>query len=204
MELRREGRCWLSVFKNERRASKRALLPLIIMASVFVLPSYRSCSEGPLHSPAHFAMDDVGSAAWIAPPFLVAALLAILTARALKKREVDLTTRRLGLFAVMALAVSSLTTAVFSLRVLDSVKTAPFVVVAAGAIGGAVLLMRRAKGRPGFQIWEHVLAAFALVVATAGPALLFGGELFFGNHALLGPGAWLYVGALAALTTPRR
>lgn len=186
------------MFKNERRASRRALLPLLIMASVFVLPTYRACSEDPMQSPAQFAVGDVGAAFWIAPSFLVAGLLAFLTARALKKKEVDVTTRRLGLLAVAVLAVSNLVTVIYSGVVLDSTKVAGLLVVP-GAVALAALLMRRARGRPGFQIWEHLLAAFALVVATAGPALVLSGELLFGNHALVGPGAWLYVGALAVL-----
>ncbi|MBL8922744.1 MAG: hypothetical protein JNJ54_28100 [Myxococcaceae bacterium] len=165
------------------------------MASVFVLPTYRACSDEPLHSPAHFVSDPV-AAAWIAPSFLVAGFLAFLTARALRKKEVDLTTRRLGLLVVAGLAASTLLGSFVTTSLTNSPW--PFAFVGA-AVAGAVLVLRRARGRPGFKVWEHLLAAFAVVVATAGPALVLGGELLFGNRALVGPGGWLYVGALAAL-----
>ncbi|MDP3233586.1 MAG: hypothetical protein Q8S33_38295 [Myxococcales bacterium] len=186
------------MFSHERRASRRALLPLIIMASVFVLPTYRSCSDEPLHSPAHFAASDLSSAMWVAPSFLVAGLLALLTLRALRRKEVDLTTRRLGLVAIGALAVCSATTNTLMLWPLERADVLALSVMTA-VMAGAVLLIRRARGAPGWRIWEHLLAAFALVVAVSGPAVFLGHEVFFGSGKLLGPGGYLYVGAALVL-----
>ena len=182
------------MFSHERRASRRALLPLIIMASVFVLPTYRSCSDEPLHSPAHFAASDLGSAMWIAPSFLVAGLLALLTVRALRRKEVDLTTRRLGLGAVGVLALCTFATNTLMLWPLERADVLALSVMTA-VMAGAVALLRRARGKPGWQIWEHLLAAFALVVAVSGPAVFLGQEVLFGSGKHLGPGAYLYVGA---------
>lgn len=186
------------MFSHERRASRRALLPLIIMASVFVLPTYRSCSDEPLHSPAHFAASDLGSAMWIAPSFLVAGLLALLTLRALRRKEVDLTTRRLGLVAIGALALCTAATNTLILWPLEGADVLVLSVMTA-VMAGAVVLIRRARGKPGWQIWEHLLAAFALVVAVSGPAVFLGQEVFFGSGKYLGPGAYLEVVAVAGL-----
>lgn len=171
---------------------------MIIMASVFVLPTYRSCSDSPLHSPAHFAADDLASAAWIAPSFFVAGLLALLTLRALRRKEVDLTSRRLGLVAIGALASCSAVTNTLLLWPLEGTELLA-VPVMATFFGGAALLMRRARGKPGWRIWEHLLGAFALVVAVSGPAVFLAQELLFGSGTFVGPGAFLYVGAVVAL-----
>lgn len=184
------------MFENERRASTRALLPLIVMASVFVLPTYRACSDEPLHSPAHFAAGDALATAWVAPSFLVAGLLAFLTFRALRKREVDRTTRRLGLLSIAGLALTSLGGVVLTSELINSPW--PYVFLAL-ALPAAVLVLRRARGRPGFQVWERLLAAFSLVAAASGPAVVLAGELLFSDRRHVGPGAWLYVGALASL-----
>ncbi|MDP1922111.1 MAG: hypothetical protein Q8L14_38080 [Myxococcales bacterium] len=186
------------MFSHERRASRRALLPLIIMASVFVLPTYRSCSDEPLHSPAHFAASDLPSALWVAPSFLVAGVLALLTLRALRRKEVDLTTRRLGLVAIGALALCTAATNTLMLWPLERADVLALSVMTV-VMAGAVLLIRRARGAPGWQIWEHLLGAFALVVAVSGPAVFLGHEVFFGSGKFLGPGAYLYVGAALVL-----
>ena len=183
---------------RERLASKRALLPLALMAAVFILPTYRACSDDPLQSPAHFALGDLGSALWIAPSFLVAGLLAFLTARALRKKEVDLTTRRLGLMGLGALGLSALGTALVSLWPMDGMHWVHLAALL-GVLTGAGLLVRRARGRPGWQIWEHLLGAFGLTAAVSGPAVFLGAELFFGSRTALGPGAYVYLGSLAAL-----
>lgn len=186
------------MFSHERRATKRALLPLIIMASVFVLPTYRSCSDEPLHSPAHFAASDLPSALWIAPSFLVAGLLALLTLRALRRKEVDLTTRRLGLLGVGVLALCTAATNTLMLWPLEGNDLLALSVMTT-VFGAAVLLLRRARGTPGWSIWEHLLAAFALVVAVSGPAIFLGEEVLFGSGHSVGPGGYLYVGSVVAL-----
>lgn len=184
------------MFANERRASRRALLPLLVMASVFVLPTYRACSDEPLQSPAQFAADDALTALWVAPSFLVAGFLAFLTFRALRRKEVDLTTRRLGLVSIAGVALTSLGGLVLTTELLNSPW--PIALVAVALAAGA-LLLRRARGRPGFQVWERLLAAFSLVAATSGPALVLSGALLFDERNHVGPGAWLFVGAAAAL-----
>lgn len=184
------------MFERERRASRRALLPLVVMASVFVLPTYRSCSDEPLRSPAHFAMSDAVSAAWVAPTFLVAGVLALLTFRALRRKEVDLTSRRLALLSITGLALTSLGGVVLTSELTNSPW--PYALVAV-VLAGGVLLLRRARGRPGWQVWERLLAAFSLLAAASGPAVVLTGELAFGNRNNVGPGGWLYVGASAVL-----
>src|SRR5687768_8984802 len=88
--------------------SKASLFPLAVIGCVFLIPTYRACHDGEFHSPAHFASDNVMSALTIAPTFLFAALLAVLTARALLHRGVDRATRRVGLAALAAFAGVSL------------------------------------------------------------------------------------------------
>ena len=168
------------------------------MALVFVLPTFRACSEDPLHSPAHFATSDLLSAAWIAPPFLIAGLLALLTARALRRKEVDRTTRRIGLVAVAGLGLSALVTGGLYLWPLDGMKGfALGGLVAALGIAGA--MVRNARGRQPWMIWDHLLGAFAIIAAVSGPGAFLAGELLFGSRSLLGPGAYLYLGSIVML-----
>jgi hypothetical protein len=185
------------MFKRDRQASKRALFPLVVLASVFVLPTYRACGEEPFHSPAHFAWGDVPMmASWIAPLFLVAGVLALLTVRALRVGEVDRTTRRLGLASLAVMAASTSVGAVAMNEL--SRSWWPFAVVAA-SLAGAFVVVRGGRGKPAWRIWERIVAGFSFLALASGPVLVLGGEVLFGNRTHVAVGAWLALGAVASL-----
>ena len=172
------------------------MVPLGVIAAVFVLPTYASCG-GELHSPAYYASDGLFPAVWIAPVFLFAGLFAALTALALRRGQVDRVSRRLGLAALAALALS--TVGVGAFLAAESAGSWPWFAAALLATAAAAKLVRRARGMGPWQIWEHLLAAFAVLAAATCPAVMLGGELLSGSLKSLGPGAYLFLGALAAL-----
>ncbi len=145
-----------------RRHARVALVPLSVIAAVFVLPTYRSCATAPFESPASFATGSVFGALWIAPVFLAAAFFAVLTARALISREVDRRARRLGLGALAVVGLTSITSSTIMLGDQNWVDLVLLCGSMAAALGAAALV-RRARGRTPWEIWEHLLAAFAVV-----------------------------------------
>jgi hypothetical protein len=180
------------------RVSRRAFPALSTLAAVFILPTYRACSTDVSYSsPAHFASESVASAVWIAPIFLVALALAVLSVKALASGEVDRTTRRLGLAALGALVASMFVGVAMELsQVLFAVP--------ALLVGGAML--RHARGRPAWEIWEHLLAVYAILTVGTFPSVVLISDAFTSRDNL-GPGAYVYLAALVALLavtlTPR-
>jgi hypothetical protein len=180
---------------RERRGSKAAVVPLGLLAAVFFIPSYRGCADERFQSPAHFA-SDLGLAAWIVPVFLCAGLLALLTARALRRGEVDRFTRRTGLAAVAAFALSEV--AIGVAWTASSASEWPWLATWLGTSATAALLVRGARGLRPWQIWEHLLAGFTVLAAASGPAFFLGGELLR-DKCDLGPGGYVFDAALVAL-----
>jgi hypothetical protein len=181
-----------------RRHARVALVPLSVIAAVFVLPTYRSCATAPFESPASFATGSVFGALWIAPVFLAAAFFAVLTVRALLSRDVDRSARRLGLGALALVGLTSIASSTFMLGDKNWVD----LVMLAASLAAAVLaaaLVRRARGRTPWEIWEHLLAAFAVVAAGTGPTGVIASNLVMDAGSDLAPGAYLYLGALALL-----
>jgi hypothetical protein len=179
------------------RVSRRAFPALSTLAAVFVLPTYRACSGDPYDSPAHFAASNVGSALWIAPVFLAAFAFALLSVRVLARGAVDLRSRRLGLAALGAVAGSLL---------LGSALEPVQLVFALPALVAGTVMLRQGRGRSPWEVWEHVLGSYALLTLGSFPSVILIGDAFTApDH--LGPGAYVYLGGLAALLgvtlTPR-
>jgi hypothetical protein len=174
------------------RVSRRALPALSTLAAVFVLPTYRDCAGEPLHTPAYYASSPAFFPA-VAPVFFIAVVLAVLTVRVLARNEVDRSARRLALGAVGALAV----TTVLPPLLLDG--SAWTVVTAAVALTCAVALVRSARGKPQWEIWERLLGAFSLVALATLPSEVLLGDLVQGTTVCFGPGAWVYLASLSAL-----
>ncbi|MBI3184847.1 MAG: hypothetical protein HYZ28_22135 [Myxococcales bacterium] len=181
---------------RQRRGSKAALGPLTVMAAVFFVPTYRACSDSPLESPLEFAADGLLMAAWVVPVFLFAGVFAAFTAVSLRRGQVDLRARRLGLGALGLFALSTIG---IGAAMLADGGDWRWLAGALATCVAAGLLVRRARGRLPWQIWEHLLAAFAVLAAAAGPTVLLGGEMLAGSWVHLGPGAWLFIGAELAL-----
>lgn len=181
---------------QERRGAKASVWPLSFIAAVFVLPTYSSCSEG-LVSPAAYASRDWYSSSWVVPVFACAAVLALLTARALRRGEVDLGTRRLGLVAVTAFAMATVGFAI-SVAARHSFEW-PWLAAATVATTLAAVLVRQARGMSPWRIWERLLAAYVLIATVTGPTVLLGGDAIKLRFSNFGPGAYLYLASLLAL-----
>ena len=176
------------------RSARLAAVPLWVMAAAFVLPAYRAC-EAPF-SPAEYATHSAFSFAWVTPPFLFAAVFAVLTAVALQRRAATQQVRRLGLLAVGAMAALTLT--VSSIWAIAETHEWPWFLASAAGVAGAALLIRRGRGREPWHIWQHLVAAFAVLAATSGPSV------FLAVEGVARPsnvywGGWLYLGALVSL-----
>jgi hypothetical protein len=178
------------------RGSRRAFPPLAVMAAAFFLPSYRACLDDPARSAAQFATDGVFEAFWITPVFAVAAAFAVLTALALRAGDVSRATRRLGLAALAALSATTLTFG--GIVTAGQVNEWPWLAAGVASTTLAIALVRRARGRAPFQIWEHLLAAFTVLAMGTAPAIFLGGALLSGG-ASLAFGGYLFVLAHAAL-----
>lgn len=180
-----------------RRGSRAALLPLVVLATSFFVPAYRSCTDSPLQSPLQYAADGLPEALWVAPVFLVGGLLAALTAWALRRGAVGMRARR---WALGAVALVALTNLAFGAPALAGERDAwPWL---AGAVVAAVLAgaaVRRGRGRGPFEVWNHLLAAFACAAAGSAPALVMASDLGLDGARHLGPGAYLFLAAVAAL-----
>jgi hypothetical protein len=178
------------------RHARFALLPLSVIAAVFVLPSFDEC--GKPESMAHFAADGVLMAFWLVPVFFVAALLVVLTVHALAARQVSLAARRVALMGLAVLALSSvvLDVILFSdaqwsklLWVLPSMLTAVL----------AMRVIRRGRGKTPWEIWSHLLGAYALLAAGASPGVGFTEKLVAHAGESLEYGAYLYLFAVPVL-----
>lgn len=179
------------------RSSRFAVLPLWVMAAAFVLPAYRACSDDPAHSPLQYASDSPFMTSWVAPPFLFAAVFAVLTTLALLRGgQVSLRTRRIGLAALGAFAAISLT--VSSIWAAQESFEWPWLAASLVSVVAAAALIRRARGHEPWRIWQHEVAAFALLGAGAGPSVFLAADAVT-HQRHLAWGGWLYLGALAAL-----
>lgn len=137
------------------------------------------------------------AAAWTVPVYLFAGLFAVLTALALRSGEVSRTLRRVGL---VALGLFALTTVAVHTAMVRSDAVTPWYWVAGAlaATAAAAALVRRARGKSPFQIWDHLLAAFTVLAAVTGPAIYLACALPEGTRHL-GPGGFLFLAAHAAL-----
>lgn len=178
-------------------SSRRSLLPLAAMALAFFVPTYRTCSDAPFHAPAHYAGEGLAQAAWISPVYLFAAVFAVLTAVALRQGQVSRALRRLGLAALAAFA--SVTAGLNAVLVGSGEGDWPWLVAALVTALAAAALVRRARGHGPWQIWEHLVGAYAVLAMGTAPAIFLAGDLARGaTHSTVG--AFLFVGAHLALT----
>lgn len=183
---------------RERTFAAKAMWPLAVIAAVFFLPTYASC-DGPPKSPAAFA-DDPFMFAAIVPVFFAAAVLALLTFRALRRGEPDRRARRLALLSVALVPAGALGTT--ALMTAQNGSEWPWLASAAAGAAAAVFALRRARGQQPWRIWLHLLIAFSAVAAVTMPSIIIGADLVHGDLNHLGPGAYLFLAAqpvLAAL-----
>jgi hypothetical protein len=182
------------------RVTRRAFPALSTLAAVFVLPTYRDCGTDPARAPMEYAASPAAFPL-VAPVFLIALVLAALCVRALARNEVDRTTRKLGLGALVMLVASEL----YTVAAQDGglVYLLPMV----PAIGLATVLVRTARGKSPWVVWEHLLGAFGLLSLATFPSIVLLGDLFGWRTNNLAAGAWVYFAALFALLavtlTPR-
>jgi hypothetical protein len=181
---------------NSPAVSKASLFPLTVLAAVFFIPSYSYCGHAP-KSPLGYASEGWLSVAWIVPVFACAAALALLTLRVLARGEPDRASRRLALGSVALFVVAQVI--IGAGITLDSSREWNLLVFPAIAMFGAAALIRSARGKRPWQIWERVLAAFALMVPTTGPAFYLGGSLLLERGAGLAIGGYLFDAAVLAL-----
>jgi hypothetical protein len=182
------------------RVTRRAFPALSTLAAVFVLPTYRDCG----HDPALAPMDYAAEARFfplVAPVFLIALIFAVLSVRALAKNEVDRTTRKLGLLSLGALALSL----VYTFFAQEGEWSFALPVLPAAAL--AMLLVRSARGKTPWVIWEHLIGAFGVLALATFPSFVLIGDLVQWHTDNLAAGAWVYYAALTGLLvvtlTPR-
>lgn len=164
--------------------------PLMAIVSVLVLPTYRACSDDKMESAAEYAAHNATNAFWVLPVFVCAAVLALLTFRAARRKELDVGTRRMGL-----LSVGLFGGALVAAHAVEWVLLAS----AAVAFGAAVALTRSARGLKPWQIWEHQLGAYTLLAAATGPTIFLSSDLIRGGFDHLGVGAYVFLAAQLAL-----
>lgn len=161
------------------------------MAATFFLPAIRDCDHD--RSALHYvANGEVGLKLLVLPPFLFAGVFAALTLLALKRREMTRQTRRLGLGALALFAILTLATS--PIMEGGGTKSLPWIAAACAGVAGAAALVRTARGRKPWAIWERLLAGFALIAAGCGPTIAL---VIFHDGVLWG--GWLYLSSLAAL-----
>lgn len=143
--------------------SRRAVPPLVLIAAVFFLPTFRRCDDLGFERPLDYV--DGGSAFRIVPVFGGAALMALLTVRAFVRREVTSGTRRLALAGLMLVALADIGAGLVTAANENWAVALP----GAAAVTAAAWVIRHGRGQPPWRIWEHLLCAFALLAAAAGP-----------------------------------
>ncbi len=183
----------VSLAQDDRQTARRASIPLGLVAVAFLLPTYRSCTDGAILFPAEFVRD-AASVLLILPVYLCAGALALLTTRALLQRKMDLQTRRLGLGFVLLLVVTNAATLYLAWR-----GSPEGMAVALASIILAVIAIRSARGHPPWRIWDRLLLAFTFSASGSFPPLFLGAECFRGSRDDLGVGAYLLLSSLAAL-----
>jgi len=181
-----------------RRASVRSVLPLWTLAAAFLLPAAKDCSEP--KSPLHFASENVGMASWIAPPFIAAFALGVITLAAIVLRR---SPRRASFVASFLLMVACLAPAPAYL--LATTDGHPFTSTSgwdyACLLGYAATLflasawLLLATRKRGWMAWHGVLGALAWMALPVGAILTMSAF----SDGLLVPGAIAYSAALFAL-----
>ena len=171
--------------------------PLMAIAAVLVLPTYRSCGEGKMESAAQYAAHSAFDAFWVLPVFVCAAALGLLTVRAVRRKELDVGTRRMGLLAIGLFGGSLL--GFGGLMLSSGGFEWPWAAAAGAGVTAAVVLMRSARGRKPWQIWEHQLGAYTLMAAATAPTIFLTGDVLTRNLDNLGVGAFVFLGAQLAL-----
>lgn len=180
------------------KGTKTTFLSLVVMVTAFFVPAARDCADSPFHSPAEYAVMDPVMFAWVAPVFLAAAVMALLTVRVLAARSVERGVRRGALATVAALGLLNVgATSVF--LAVDSFPDGWMLPLAAVGVVLAGALIRNARGKGPLAIWDHLVAAFACTAVTSGPAAFLGVSMMSGQTSNLATGAYLFVGATVLL-----
>ena len=179
--------------------TRRAVPPLALIATVFFLPTFRRCNEFGFERPLDY-VDGGGSALWIVPVFGGAALMALLSTRALVRHEVSRGARRLALVAIGLIALSEAGAGL----VMASDGAWGVALAAAAVVTAAGWVVRRGRGQPPWRIWEQLLCAFALLAAGAGPTAFLVHTAATDGVDDFAIGAYVYLLAIATLLVVTR
>ena len=181
---------------GDRRITRRTVIPLTVVAGAFFLPAYRGCRDSGFQAPLEYA-DSFSGAAIIGAVFLAAGILALLSARALLRGEMDPRTRRMGLLTVLGLVLSDLVMAPIFVATGGSRDWLFAVPAGIGALS-ALLAIRRARGQPPWKEWDCLLFAFGLAAAGTFPSAFLTLTLIAGPREDLAYGAYVFVAAQLA------
>jgi hypothetical protein len=161
--------------------------PQLGLALVFVLPTYRECSEP--KAPVEFAAEDVGAALLVVPPFALALLLAVVTLLARMQRRPPWTVAS----TVVALVLSLHAAGVLVVSALAVAESGWSSVVLVALLAAAVLAcVVRALRRAAWTRWAWLARGHAVMVSPL--AVLFFGFAFLEDKGGL---VGAYVGVLA-------
>ena len=183
------------------RGVRAALPPMGLLTVCFFLPFVRVCGEIP--SAAKVIAGDSPNplmALWIAPRFVVGALLAIVIGVALVRGRAPgraaFVASFLGVLAALGGAVTDSVMQLGEVTRLDRVELtwalcAPLLIV----LGGALLVV--AWRRAGWTRWARLVGAYAAVAATLSGFIV--SAVHSSSETNVGVGGWIYVGAIACL-----
>jgi hypothetical protein len=185
-----------------RRTAAYSAVPLAVMALAFVLPTVQACHDDPTQSALDVALEDgARKAPWVAPPYLAALVLAVVTIVALRRRRSPGKAWAYLSAGLLATGVATSLTVPWQMAVEATEAQASVVLpilAMVGAAGLCAVWIVRALRKGGWARWSGLLGAHALLAAPLGILL---GMLAGGDE--LRVGAYVYVGALSALVTIR-
>jgi hypothetical protein len=166
------------------------------MALAFVLPAVESCRDE-VDSALDASLRESSMAAWVAPPYLAALVLAAVTLIALSRKRSPTKAWAWLSAALIATGIATSLTVPWRIAIEASEARADVVLPVLAMVGAATICVRlvvSALRKGGWSRWYGLLAAHAVLAA---PLAVFLGTLAMGDE--LRVGAYVYVGALSAL-----